>query len=78
MFHSKMSCFGSSLDANEKETKEFKGIKIEKGLNVGGFKFYRMLGKGAYAKVRVAEKKILVNYLLLSATISNTLLIKKL
>lgn len=57
MFHSKMSCFGSSLDANEKETKEFKGIKIEKGLNVGGFKFYRMLGKGAYAKVRVAEKK---------------------
>jgi len=77
MFHSKISCFGSSLDASEKEIKEFKGVRIEKGLNVDGFKFFRMLGKGAYAKVRVAAKKILVNYLLLSATISNTLLIKK-
>jgi serine/threonine protein kinase len=57
MFHSKISCFGSSLDASEKEIKEFKGVRIEKGLNVDGFKFFRMLGKGAYAKVRVAAKK---------------------
>jgi len=56
IFQSKIGCFGNSVDS-EKEVKEFKGVKIEKGLNIDGFKFYRMLGKGAYAKVRVAAKK---------------------
>lgn len=52
-----MHCFASSTDDTEKEIKQYREPKIENGLNVNAFKFYRMLGKGAYAKVRVAIKK---------------------
>jgi len=56
IIHSKMSCFSSSTDTTEKEVKQ-KEPTIQLGLSVDSFKFYRMLGKGAYAKVRVAVKK---------------------
>jgi serine/threonine kinase 32 len=56
IIHSKMHCFNGS-EATENNKDPVRVTKTEIGLNVDSFKFYRMLGKGSYAKVRVAVKK---------------------
>jgi len=54
--HLKMSCLKVSSD-DEKTPKEINKVEEVSGLiNIDSFKFYRMLGKGSYAKVRVAVK----------------------